>query len=159
MLKHEPLATAPPSRQLALAWAASEAQEGRDGLPRYVRDCLDAIIERGGSTADEVSARLNLPHQSASAGVTKLFQAGWIEDSGRRRLTRRGRAAVVWQVIHVPSGEPRAKRGNRMAAMCVRLREEARELAIACLIRATGMGEPDAASIVADMIEERRAKR
>lgn len=159
MLKHDPLATRPAPAQIALAWASSEAMEGRESLPRYVRDCLDAIIERGGATADEVSARLNLPHQSASAGVTKLMQAGWIEDSGRRRLTRRGKSAVVWQVIHIPSGEERPKRGNRMAAMCARLREEARELAIAAVVRAGMFSESHAATVVDALIEERRAKR
>ena len=48
-------------------------------------------------TVDEIEQVLNLTHQTASARVHDLANAGWIKDSGKTRPTRSGRAAVVWE--------------------------------------------------------------
>lgn len=49
-----------------------------------------------GRTTDEVEEELNRTHQSISARVNALKDAGWIIDSGQRRKTRSGREAIVW---------------------------------------------------------------
>jgi len=49
-----------------------------------------------GSTCDEVEAALEMRHQTASARIRELAEAGYITDKGGRRHTRSGRLAVVW---------------------------------------------------------------
>ncbi len=50
-----------------------------------------------GATCDEVEIALDLRHQTASARVRELVLGGFIEDTGRRRLTSSGRRARVYQ--------------------------------------------------------------
>lgn len=62
---------------------------------------LSAILlawRRGslGLTAEQVMARLQGKHQTISARVNELRNAGLIVDSGARRQTTSGRMAVVW---------------------------------------------------------------
>lgn len=59
---------------------------------------LSMVRSMGGATTDELEWELNLRHQTASAQVRHLTEAGWLEDSGERRLTRSGRAAIVWRL-------------------------------------------------------------
>lgn len=49
-----------------------------------------------GATCDEVEAALGMRHQTASARIRELALSGAISDSGKRRLTRSRRGAVVW---------------------------------------------------------------
>jgi hypothetical protein len=59
---------------------------------------LDFITgARDGATQDEVSAKLNLLHQSASARIREMVLMGQLRDSGRRRLTRYGKSARVYE--------------------------------------------------------------
>lgn len=51
---------------------------------------------REGLTTDEVEEMLNRTHQSISARVNNLKEAGWIVDSGQKRETRSGAQAIVW---------------------------------------------------------------
>lgn len=48
-----------------------------------------------GATCDEVEQAIGLIHQTASARIRELAQAGLIFEAGKR-ATRTGRAAVVW---------------------------------------------------------------
>lgn len=52
-----------------------------------------------GATCDEIERDTGLSHQTASARVRELAQAGTIRDSGQRRLTRSGRKAIVWEAV------------------------------------------------------------
>ena len=67
-------------------------------LGRLQADVLRFIEERAGATCDEVERGLNLRHQTASARVYELRERGLIEDSGAKRKTSSGRAAVVWRI-------------------------------------------------------------
>ena len=49
-----------------------------------------------GLTCDEIEMYLDRTHQSISARINELRDSGWIIDSGKRRKTRSGRAAIVW---------------------------------------------------------------
>lgn len=49
-----------------------------------------------GLTSEEVEQALGLRHQTASARIRELVQAGRVRDSGRRRQVRSGRWARVW---------------------------------------------------------------
>ena len=51
-----------------------------------------------GLTCSEVEERLSLSHQTASARIHELARMELIKDSGERRLTPSGRAAIVWEV-------------------------------------------------------------
>jgi|SRR5215471_5300093 len=48
-----------------------------------------------GATCDEAEVALDLRHETCSARIRELILGGLLVDSGRRRLTRRGRAARV----------------------------------------------------------------
>jgi hypothetical protein len=50
-----------------------------------------------GMTCDEVEMASGLRHQTASARIRELYLRGYVVDSGRRRLTRSNRKAVVWK--------------------------------------------------------------
>lgn len=62
----------------------------------------------GGMTVDQIEQTINRSHQSVSARVNELRNKGWIVDSGRKRLTRSRRSAIIW----VPS---QASRGRSIA--------------------------------------------
>lgn len=53
-------------------------------------------VDNEGLTSDEIEADLERTHQSISARVNALKNAGWLVDSGQRRATRSGRQAIVW---------------------------------------------------------------
>jgi len=74
---------------------AAESVEA--GLNQMQEQVLAAIrSDASGRTCDEVERVLALRHQTASARIRELACKSKIVDSGRRRVTRSGRAAVVW---------------------------------------------------------------
>jgi len=54
-----------------------------------------------GSTDEEMQDGLDMPANTQRPRRRELQLAGYIEDSGRTRLTRSGRNAVVWRLIGV----------------------------------------------------------
>ena len=66
---------------------------------RNVRDKVAAVLaERGPMTADEIAAVLGLSILTVRPRVTDLNKAGRIEDTGARRQTGSGNAAIVWRI-------------------------------------------------------------
>jgi hypothetical protein len=61
---------------------------------------LSYILAQGetGATCDEVESWSDDRHQTVSARIKELADAGKVKDSGRRRKTRSGREATVWIV-------------------------------------------------------------
>lgn len=57
-----------------------------------------ALITHGPCTCDRLEVVLEMSHQTVSARVSELRNAGVIEDTGKRARTRLGRTAVVWRV-------------------------------------------------------------
>ena len=53
-----------------------------------------------GATDYEIECHTGMKHQTASARRRGLVLKGLVEDSGLRRATDTGRAAVVWRVRH-----------------------------------------------------------
>lgn len=95
---------AAPADPVSVPYADSDTSEeaSRRALPRAGSDArriLGLIRLHGGLTCDEVEVLTNLPHQTASARIRGLRSGGWITDGGRRRLTQRGRSAVVWEAV------------------------------------------------------------
>jgi hypothetical protein len=70
---------------------------GRTGSQR--RAIYEEIVLRGGLTCDELCVILHLLVQSATPAINTLARDGWLEDSGKRRQTRSGNAAIVWVAI------------------------------------------------------------
>ncbi len=71
-------------------------QSQKDKAPT---DCGTILsqLKRKPMTCDELETLLNLSHQTASARVRDLSMRGDIKDSGKRRNTRTGRKAIVWE--------------------------------------------------------------
>jgi hypothetical protein len=53
----------------------------------------------GGLTDGEMQVMAALDPSSERPRRIELQRLGWVRDSGRRRLTRAGRKAVVWEVV------------------------------------------------------------
>lgn len=49
-----------------------------------------------GATCDELEQAFDMAHQTVSARFTELKLKGLVVDSGKKRPTRSGRAAIVW---------------------------------------------------------------
>jgi hypothetical protein len=75
--------------------------EAAEWMSRRAGDVVGRVFKviylSDGLTADQVQQRLSGSHQSISPRVTDLRNKGWIVDSGRRRRTRSGRKAIVWE--------------------------------------------------------------
>lgn len=54
-------------------------------------------LKRRAATCDEVMVALNMQHQVASPRVHDLAKRGAIVDTGKKRMTRLGRPAVVYK--------------------------------------------------------------
>jgi monoamine oxidase len=70
---------------------------GRSGSQRNA--IYEEIRMQGGMTCDEVCDYLQMLVQSVTPAINTLARDGWLEDSGKRRLTRSGREAIVWVAI------------------------------------------------------------
>lgn len=70
-------------------------------LDRLQRDVLAFIAGRGpvGATDDEICRGLHLLRDTGRARRVELRGKGLILDSGRSRVTSRGRAAIVWTAV------------------------------------------------------------
>jgi hypothetical protein len=75
--------------------AAASMKASVEGLRNRVLGAIRHLGDHGAS-CDDVEMVLDMTHQTASARVHELAWAGFIQDSGRQRKTRSGRAAIVW---------------------------------------------------------------
>lgn len=82
---------APDTQRLAAISVYPTSGTARRTVLDYIVGCGDS-----GATDDEMEFRLGMRHQSVSARRYELHRDGWIEDSGKRRVTRSGRDAAVW---------------------------------------------------------------
>ena len=55
-------------------------------------------VSSDGYTCDELEQVLKGKHQSVSASLTHAKKQGLIADTGKRRKTRSGRLAIVWDI-------------------------------------------------------------
>lgn len=88
----------PPSEPVDTSMMA--ALEALPNVGKQHRAVLHILHRRGsnGATDDELEVALQLSHQAVSARRRELVLKGLVRDSGRRRATRRGRQATVWEV-------------------------------------------------------------
>ena len=88
-----------PPHAAGSATSKAAADSIKATAPLMRETVLAAIRSAGadGMTCDELEALLRMPHQTCSARVHELAKAEAIYDSGNRRKTRSGRAAVVYR--------------------------------------------------------------
>lgn len=88
---------APYARHSDTSKAAAKSIEPTSGTMRAI--VLAFIRGRGasGATCEEIEINMGMKHQTASARVRELAQAGLIRDSGERRNTSSGRPATMWR--------------------------------------------------------------
>jgi hypothetical protein len=77
--------------------AADSVAESAGNLRNKVLTCI-ADTGAAGMTTDEIEAALDMRHQTASARIVELVNAGKILKTDRTRPTRSGRAAAVYTV-------------------------------------------------------------
>ena len=77
--------------------AAESVQSSASSLRLWIRLYIEGQEGRG-ATCDEIEVALGLRHQTASARIRELVQKGNLMDSGKIRVTRARRNAVVWVV-------------------------------------------------------------
>lgn len=71
-------------------------------------EVLELVAKAGqtGKTDEEVSLQLEMKLDTARARRCELRDAGLVKDSGRRRATKSGRAAVVWIAAELAGDRP-----------------------------------------------------
>ena len=94
-----------PSNGVRTSDAAAEMLEGDSSRLRLL---VFRVIERnGGMTCQEVEELTQIDHETISARIWELHTRGWLCDSGKTRMTRARRKAIVWVV------GPRAKKKKK----------------------------------------------
>lgn len=81
--------------------AAAALSKGRT---ENLRAIVLVEITRRPSTDQELAEQLELEENTVRPRRIELVQRGLVRDSGERRPTRSGRAAVVWGLSDAPSG-------------------------------------------------------
>lgn len=94
------------------------ASLGEDTLGRLEATVLGFIRAQGsnGATDDEIEYNCNLTHQCASARRRTLVLKGYLQDSGRRRVTRQNRRAAVWVLGRSDEAEPEVSKPTKEQA-------------------------------------------
>lgn len=106
----KPSGGAPYNGRPGFAAGVDTSEEAADAIAseaeRLRATVLELIVRRGekGRTADEIVSKMGVRHHTGAPRVTELHQMGLIVDSGKRRPTRSGKAAIVW--IQAPEGTP-----------------------------------------------------
>jgi DNA-binding transcriptional ArsR family regulator len=65
-------------------------------LPAVDARIVSVIEAQRGATCDEVEQVTGFAHQTVSAQIRHMYEAGLLTETGERRPTRSGRAALVW---------------------------------------------------------------
>jgi len=76
---------------------AAERALPRTGTKRHQIWLL--MRDNDGLTADEVNEATNISPNTINPTIRGLVLDGWLEDSGKRRVTRSGNDAIVWVAI------------------------------------------------------------
>lgn len=77
----------------AEAWASV-----LDVLAEVDQDILNVIHSRGNATCDEIEVETGYKHQTVSAQIRHMCEAGLVIPSDHFRPTRSGRRAIAWRL-------------------------------------------------------------
>ncbi len=76
-------------------------------LPAVDAQIVRYITEQRGATSAEVEAATGLKHQTVSAQIRHMVEAGLLHDSGIRHTNENGRACIVWTLVpRIAPGTP-----------------------------------------------------
>lgn len=89
------------TRKQTTRWATQDAAYA--SAPTGIAARIMESLRQSPATCDELEQRLQLTHQTCSAAVNQLMNAGAIRAHGARP-TRSGRAARVWEAMPTESG-------------------------------------------------------
>jgi hypothetical protein len=89
----------PFQRHSPTSQAAAESMGNPATLRRKVYELLAGAHMGWGRTDEEIQDALGMPANTERPRRRELERAGLVRDSGRKRPTRSGRSAVVWEVI------------------------------------------------------------
>ena len=67
-------------------------------LPEADREIVRAVVSLCGATAGQIEDLTGLKHQTVSANIRHMVEAGLLEDRGERRTNENHRRCVVWQL-------------------------------------------------------------
>lgn len=83
------------------AEAARSIRPSAANLRQRVLD--DLLAHPGPATCDEIAERTGIPLENVRPRITELREAGRIEDSGIRRLTRFSKRSIAWRIARKDS--------------------------------------------------------
>lgn len=72
---------------------------------------IERISYMGGATCAEIEAATGLKHQTVSAQVRHMVEAGLLVDSGTTRKNENGRACTVWALAPTYAGPKPGEKG------------------------------------------------
>jgi pyocin large subunit-like protein len=75
------------------------------------------VIADHGATSAEVEAVTGLKHQTVSAQIRHMVEAGLLEDSGERRVNEGNRRCIVWRLAAPRESEPAAVVGPTQGSL------------------------------------------
>jgi hypothetical protein len=103
MHEHQPSLFDDPPAQRHSPTSVAAAEAIRAAMPALRRRVLDALEGAGdrGLTDEEGIDGTGMPPSTYRPRRVELWRGGFVEDSGRTRRVRSGKAAVVW-VVTVP---------------------------------------------------------
>ena len=87
------------ARDPETAKAAARGADAHTLSGQVVRLLEQEPAAAGGLTSEELAERLGRDRLSVSPRLKPLVEKGLVRDSGRRRGTRLGRKAIVWEVV------------------------------------------------------------
>jgi hypothetical protein len=89
-------------RRILAVYQATSAEAWvsiQQSLPQIDGRIVGAILARGGATSAEIEDATGLKHQTVSAQIRHMAEAGILHDTGERRLTHSQRRAIVWHLV------------------------------------------------------------
>lgn len=93
---------APHSGGVTSAVAARSMDDHTAGLRGTI---LALLVEQGPLTSQEIEDRTGLEGNTVRPRLVELRAFGRVRDSGRTRLTRSGREAVLWESLDADPGD------------------------------------------------------
>lgn len=80
----------------------SAAASMREGAESHRRAILDALLHGGPMTGDALDERLGWNHATANRRLPELREAGLVEMTAEKAVTRSGRFARLWRLTPRP---------------------------------------------------------
>jgi hypothetical protein len=90
---------------------SAEAWESVQTLLPVVDAKILAVLRESPSTSEEIERLLGMKHQTVSAQIRHMVEAGLVRDTTLRRKTKSGRSANVWEIVPPDAIAPKVDQG------------------------------------------------